>query len=86
MNQPPRAQCDADPNAISIEEARERISKTLPIADDVELLGCDSAYGRICSSDVHSKISVPPFRASAMDGYAVRCSETHSSPVENNAR
>jgi len=77
MNLPPRAECDADPNAISIEEARQRILESLPLIEASELIVCDSAYGRVCAVDVHSPISVPPFRASAMDGYAVRCSETN---------
>jgi molybdopterin molybdotransferase len=76
MNLPTRADCDADPDAISITEARTRISNTLPIMATNELLSCNSAYGRVCAEDVCSPISVPPFRASAMDGYAVRCAET----------
>lgn len=78
MNLPPRDECDADPYAISIEEARARISNTLPIMATHELISCDLAYGRISSENVCSPISVPPFRSSAMDGYAVRCLETNS--------
>lgn len=81
MNLPPRAECDADPNAISIEEARTRISNALPLFEKNELLNCLSAQGRVCAEDIHSPISVPPFRASAMDGYAVRCSEPASKLV-----
>ncbi|MFT4726411.1 MAG: molybdopterin molybdotransferase [Granulosicoccus sp.] len=81
MNLPPRAECDTDPNAISIKEARARITNTLPLMARHERLNCDLAYGRICAEDVCSPISVPPFRASAMDGYAVRYSETDSDLV-----
>lgn len=77
MNLPPRTESDADPNAISIEEARRRIVNTLPPLLEVETISCDSAYGRVCATDVCSPVSVPSFRVSAMDGYAVRCSETH---------
>lgn len=78
MNSTPRVECDADPDAISIEAARARITNVLPLVTMTELVGCDVAYGRVCSDDVRSPISVPPFRASAMDGYAVRCSEKSS--------
>lgn len=78
MNLPPRAECDADPNAISIEEARARISNALPLMAENEYLSCDLAFGRITAEDVRSPISVPPFRASAMDGYAVRCVDTQA--------
>ena len=58
MNLPPRAECDADPTAISIEQARERITNALPIATTVELVECDGAYGRVSAEAIYSPISV----------------------------
>ncbi len=75
MNLPPRADCDADINAISIDEALVRIESRLPKLDRHESIDCTKAQGRILAVGVHSPISVPPFRASAMDGYALRVAE-----------
>lgn len=46
------------------------------IEDNVQLLGSEeikleSALGRVLSTDIVSPISMPPFRQSAMDGYAI---------------
>lgn len=81
MNLPPRTECDADVNAISIEEALDRIQSRLPRLERHEIISCSDALGRITASKVHSPISVPPFRASAMDGYALRVSEAGSSLI-----
>lgn len=78
MNLPPRTDCDADVNAISIEEALDRVQSRLPRLERHEIISCSEALGRISASKVHSPISVPPFRASAMDGYALRVSEAES--------
>ncbi|MFK8075835.1 MAG: gephyrin-like molybdotransferase Glp [Granulosicoccus sp.] len=78
MNLPPRTDCDADVNAISIEEALDRIQSRLPRLERHETINCSEALGRVTASKVHSPISVPPFRASAMDGYALRVSEAES--------
>ena len=78
MNLPPRTDCDADANAISIEEALERIQSRLPRLNRYETISCSDALGRVTASTVQSPISVPPFRASAMDGYALRVSDVGS--------
>jgi molybdopterin molybdotransferase len=55
---------------ISVAEARERVLaavRALP-AEDVPL---GSALGRVLAEDVASPHDIPPFDASAMDGYAV---------------
>jgi len=38
----------------------------------VESIDCCAALGRIAAHDVHAPVCLPPFRASAMDGYALR--------------
>ncbi|MFK7854373.1 MAG: gephyrin-like molybdotransferase Glp [Granulosicoccus sp.] len=78
MKQPARIQSDSDPNAITIEEARSRITKSIQLDLDTEIIAIENAKGRICAVDVVSPMSVPSFRASAMDGYAVRVAECNS--------
>src|SRR5919205_404421 len=58
------------PELISIEEARERVlAEVRPLAaEDVAL---ERALGRVLAAEVTSAIDVPPFDASAMDGFAV---------------
>ncbi|ASJ75047.1 gephyrin-like molybdotransferase Glp [Granulosicoccus antarcticus] len=75
MKLPPRPICDADPSALSIEQALERIQNGLPRITETEDIDCSNALGRICAQDVISPMSVPSFRASAMDGYAVRAAD-----------
>lgn len=43
---------------------------------DAETLPCDRAIGRVVAAEVTAPISLPPFRASAMDGYALRSADT----------
>lgn len=70
-----RVQHDADPTAISIDEARTRIKQRLTQHTEFETIHCADALGRVVATDIASPISVPSFRASAMDGYAVRAAE-----------
>ncbi len=84
MNLPPRLDCDEDPTAISIEEALLRIQNKLTAKDSVETVFSGNALGRVLATDVRSPMSVPPFRASAMDGYALRVNEaTHSLRIDS---
>lgn len=76
MNPEQRSQSDADPTALSIEEAQRRIQKRLPALTDTDTVCCSQALGRIVAEDIYSPVSVPGFRASAMDGYAVRSTES----------
>ena len=57
---------------ISIEEAFSIVDKTLAgrrLAS--ELLPTHTARGRVLASDALSRLDLPPFNKSAMDGYAV---------------
>ena len=60
---------------ISLEEAIDIINNNITIigVEEVSLL---DGIGRVLSEDVFSTISNPPFNKSAMDGYAVICSDT----------
>jgi molybdopterin molybdotransferase len=67
--------------AVSIEEARNAVLENAHIleAEDVSL---DDALGRALAADASAPNDVPPFAASAMDGYAIRAADT----VEGSAR
>lgn len=75
MNQPDDIKNDADPNAITIEQAKALILSRLCPVTDHEYIECSKASGRVAAEDVLSATDVPSFRASAMDGYAVRVNE-----------
>ena len=73
----PAASERADPSAMSLPEARRRLLESLVPIEGVETLGLVAAAGRTLAEDVHATVDVPPFRASAMDGHALRASEAH---------
>ena len=60
-----------DPNAMSVEAALESILKSISSIKTSEYVDLKSAYGRILSKNIKSKINVPNYKNSAMDGYAV---------------
>lgn len=65
---------------IGVDEALERILaafRPLP-ATDVPIL---DALGMVLAADVRAGENVPPFRNSAMDGYAVRSADTRDAPA-----
>ncbi len=60
---------------ISIEQARELIlSECEPLP--AERLPLSAAVGRVLCSPAIADVDIPPFDNSAMDGYAVRASDT----------
>ncbi len=69
------SQSDADPNAVSIEQANERIHERLPMVSGTEYLPLHQCRGRYLNSALLSPMSSPPFRASAMDGFAFRAAD-----------
>ncbi len=66
---------DSDPSAVTIDQANERIAQQLPSFTRTEQIPLLDSLGRILSSDVFSPMPSPPFRASAMDGFAYRFSD-----------
>lgn len=58
--------------ALSVEEARARITAAITPVGGCEKLALRSALGRILAEDVRSPIDVPAHTNSAMDGYALK--------------
>lgn len=63
---------DADPSALSMQEALEKILALCEVPDQTEIIDVKAAMHRVSASDTFANISVPPFRSSAMDGYAFK--------------
>ncbi|MDD5405473.1 MAG: molybdopterin molybdotransferase MoeA [Sulfurovaceae bacterium] len=65
--------------AVSILEALEIIYKnTTPITKQ-ETIAIEESIGRICANDIYSRIPLPRFDHSAMDGYAIRLADAGKS-------
>lgn len=63
---------DADPNAMPLQAAIDTILAALGPVSGEETLRVGDAIGRVAKQAIRAAIDVPPFRASAMDGYAFR--------------
>ncbi len=69
---------------ISVEQAQEHI--LAHIAElDAEPVPLFEAVGRVLAEDVVAEHDIPPFRNSAMDGYAVRAADTEGASSERPA-
>ncbi|HET7035468.1 MAG TPA: gephyrin-like molybdotransferase Glp, partial [Thermomicrobiaceae bacterium] len=69
---------------LGVDEARERILAALaPLPP--ERLPLLDALGLVLSEDIVADVDIPPFRNSAMDGYAVRAANTAGATPEHPA-
>jgi molybdopterin molybdotransferase len=59
---------------LTVEEALARVLAFVP-ANAVELVSLDEAHQRVLAEDVGSSEELPPWTASAMDGFAVRAAD-----------
>lgn len=66
-------------------EEVEKIISKLPIHRKVEKIALDKAYQRVLAEDVYSTINLPPFKRSAMDGYAVKAKDTYGATEDDPA-
>ena len=70
---------------INADEARELFLNAFPPISDTEILPIEDCDSRIIAEDIIAAIDVPHYRRAAMDGFAVRASDTlgagSSSPV-----
>jgi len=58
-------------NMISVNEARALVEKTVLPVDNWERISVAKGINRVLYETVNSPINMPPFRQSAMDGYAI---------------
>jgi molybdopterin molybdotransferase len=66
------------PDLLSLDDALALVlAHVSPLPD--EQVGVDAAAGRVLAADAVAPIDLPPFRSSAMDGYAVRATDTPGS-------
>jgi len=63
---------DYDPNSILIEDALKKITKITKKIDSYEYVSLIESHDRILYENIKSKIKVPNYNNSAMDGYAMR--------------
>lgn len=68
---------DYDPNAMSVDQARQFIRQFLNPVGTTESIGTQDSLGRVLAAAIHSEINVPAHNNSAMDGYALRHAEAH---------
>lgn len=61
--------------AVSIEEARNAVLEHTHVLESHEV-SLDDALGRVLAGEASAPNDVPPFAASAMDGYAIRAADT----------
>jgi len=61
---------------IKVEEFKEILDSVPILRTDEEIVSIEGSFNRITSRDVISRINVPHFRKSRMDGYAVIAEDT----------
>lgn len=71
----------AGDRALTIEEARERIVRNLPLLARTEEVPLLESAGRVLAVPLKALRTQPPFNASAMDGYAVRAADVAHAPA-----
>ncbi|HVM51483.1 MAG TPA: molybdopterin molybdotransferase MoeA, partial [Candidatus Acidoferrum sp.] len=70
---------------LELEQALARILETIP-PPETESIPLADAYGRVCAERIKSRVDLPSFDNSAMDGYAVRASDVASARTETPVR
>ena len=75
-------QDDYDPNAMSVEQARQCVRQLLSPVTEHTAVQLHAALGRTLAHDLTSPMNVPPHDYSAMDGYAVRWADLANSTAK----
>lgn len=68
---------------IEVEEAIEQLLKAAGSINENEIVSILDAGGRVAAQSIYAPMSVPPFPKSAMDGYAIRSSDSQGAQKEN---
>ncbi len=76
MNISPSCMDETDPNALTVEQALQRILERCGPVDGSEPVGLHDVLDRVLATAVTARLDVPPARNSAMDGYALSGAES----------
>jgi molybdenum cofactor synthesis domain-containing protein len=68
---------------VSVDEARRILAAAGASITRIERIPLAQAAGRVTASTLIATMDVPPFARAAMDGYALRSHDTHSSSPDN---
>ncbi len=69
---------------ISVEEAHRRIQESIKMVPlPTEILLTERALGRCLGEILYSKVDIPPWDKSAVDGYAVQNQDTNGASITN---
>ena len=72
---------DYDPNSIFIEDALKEIKKLSKKIDSYEYINLINSHNRIIYENIKSRIKVPNYDNSAMDGYALNINDTKKNKI-----
>jgi molybdopterin molybdotransferase len=72
-------------NLISVEKATKSI-ENIKFSLTTQNIPLEAAYGRVVAENISALLDAPPFDRAAMDGYAVRSTDTTRSSPENPVR
>lgn len=70
--------CDTGQKLMPIEDALVLLLRSATPTQETEKVSLNEAQGRVLATDLTSTINVPPADNSAMDGYAIRCSDLNN--------
>jgi molybdopterin molybdotransferase len=73
---------DYDPNAMSVDKARQYIRQFLSAVTASETVPLQDALGRVLAADILSPANVPNYDNSAMDGYAFQADIAGNQPTQ----
>lgn len=73
---------DYDPNAMSVDKARQFIQQFLEPVKETETCAITQGLGRILACDISSPANVPNYNNSAMDGYALHSADLNQSSLK----
>lgn len=61
---------------LSIDDAVARLASSIHAIEETETVSIAEAFQRVLAHDMYAPVSLPPFTSSAMDGYAIKSSES----------
>jgi len=79
-----QASCSDEKNPhLSVSQALERITQTVPTIAGYEQVNLYQALSRILAEDIQSPMRVPSYTNSAMDGYAINSPDLNVEGVQS---